>query len=74
MQISPGMKISDVCSFCYEHTIDQRCPEYDAWLLEQGYTLEMPDYPEVGEPCCYGFFTSAGQDHEVDCPKFDGRF
>lgn len=22
------------------------------------------------EPCCYGFVTSRGQEHEVDCPNY----
>lgn len=31
MQITPGMRVGDVCSFCFEHTIDQPCPAYDNW-------------------------------------------
>lgn len=38
MQITPGMRVSDVCKFCFEHTIDQPCPEYDAWLESQPMT------------------------------------
>lgn len=27
---------------------------------------------EEPEPCCYGYVTSRGQDHEVDCPQARG--
>lgn len=34
MQISPGMCVSDVCTYCYEHTSDQDCPVYAADLAK----------------------------------------
>lgn len=35
MQITPGMRVSDVCMFCFEHTIDQPCPEEEALSLRE---------------------------------------
>jgi len=52
MQISAGMRISDVCSFCYEHTIDQPCPVYDAWQAEQDTEMMTSTDPD---------------DHPLDC-------
>lgn len=46
MQITPGMRVSDVCMFCFEHTNDQPCPEYEAWIEEQGLAeIEAGDHP-----------------------------
>ncbi len=39
MQISPGMKVSDVCMTCFEHTNDQPCPEQEAHAEAEYWAL-----------------------------------